>query len=590
MDGVNNNSVSEDMADVEQASDSHRDQVKPAELRPRRRSNQHELISLSNLPQELSLNHKTGKSISFSGVSYVIDRLLSSRNSLSNTQLEVEEAVQRGDTVRIEAMRSSQDHRQLNQLAKAAIRSGNSELLLHTLRGLDLNTFNQHSQLLHEAAQRGEEEICKLLITEFRLSANTLDEESSETPVHCAAAGGHLSILRFLHTTAGGDLNATGGQSPWTPLHAAVSANQVETVAYLLENKAHSAPVSFSSSPLHLASENNQTECVATLLAHNVLVDPLRGQRERETPLHLASAQGYTESSKLLLQHGADPNARNSRGETSLHLASKVLAGSLMVILIERGALVEAADNDGRPPLHCVINSKSKGGRESMKVLIDRGADVNQADKSGLTPLHMAAVNAKQSRLDLLIMAGADLCIRNSAGQSALQFSMKHLPLATMAAIEKRLDASISFSSSVDSELEAEVKMDFAVLLPPAISKSGSVRSEVELFNEMLCYHQADSVHIERLLLHPLSQGYLHLKWSQIQRLYYVLIVMTHLIYSLIYSVYSMAVFRVLCPPSSSADDEENYFTITCNFEAATSATVDGVCVAVITLRCVRLY
>ncbi len=51
--------------------------------------------------------------------------------------------------------------------------------------------------------------------------------------------------------------------------------------------------------------------------------------------------------------------------------------------------------------------------------------------------------------------------------------------------------------------------------------------------------------------MHPLSQGYLHLKWSQIQKLYFVIIVLSHFIYSAVYSVYAISVFRYLCPPTA---------------------------------------
>ena len=46
-------------------------------------------------------------------------------------------------------------------------------------------------------------------------------------------------------------------------------------------------------------------------------------------------------------------------------------------MLIHSGANVNAQDKEGRPPLHCVINSKLKGGTNCIKILLDNGADVN---------------------------------------------------------------------------------------------------------------------------------------------------------------------------------------------------------------------
>ncbi len=37
-------------------------------------------------------------------------------------------------------------------------------------------------------------------------------------------------------------------------------------------------------------------------------------------------------------------------------------------MLIDKDANVDAQDKDGRPPLHCVINSKLKGGTNCIRL------------------------------------------------------------------------------------------------------------------------------------------------------------------------------------------------------------------------------
>ena len=129
-------------------------------------------------------------------------------------------------------------------------------------------------------------------------------------------------------------------ESPWTPLMAAVKNNQIEVVEYLLDKKVSTAPVPFSTTALHLAAERNHFECIRLLLRHNALVDPLKGNRDRETPLHLATHQGFVESASLLLEHGADPNAKNGRGEMPLHLACQVKSPPLISLLLDKKTLV----------------------------------------------------------------------------------------------------------------------------------------------------------------------------------------------------------------------------------------------------------
>lgn len=519
--------------------------------RQRSRSVQPELISLSNMPRELGMSKKQQKSISFSGVSYVIDSLLRTSTCLTNKNKDVEAAVQTSNMAKVTSL-CFNDLASMGVAALSAVQHSNLEVLMCILDLADdeekRHTLYEDSLLLHVAAELGNTETCGLLLNRG-FSATQFNLDLTETPMHCAARGGHIDTLELLHTQGGGDLNATCDSAQWSVLHAAVKANQSVVVKYLLDRKVSNVNrVKFTSTPLHVAAENNFADCAELLLRDNVLVDALRGEKERETPLHLAAAQGYCETSKLLLKYNADPNARNGSGETPLHLASKVLSSGLMQILIDKGSDVDAQDNDGRPPLHCAINSKQKGGSECMRLLLDRSAQINLPDNTGMTALHLAAVNAKLSRVNLLIMAGADLCAKNSAGKSALQFAMKHVPNC-IRAIERRMDAGLKVTNP-DSEIGCEVKMEFATFLPA--TPTANFQSEVGVFDEMLRISRTDSAPVERLLLHPLAQGYLHLKWSQIKSLYYAIIVFSHLIYSITYSVYSVAVFRYLCPPTTS--------------------------------------
>ena len=51
------------------------------------------------------------------------------------------------------------------------------------------------------------------------------------------------------------------------------------------------------------------------------------------------------------------------------------------------------------------------------------------------------------------------------------------------------------------------------------------------------------------LVLTNLVFCFFQLKWSQIKWLYYILMLLTHFIYSITYSVYAVLVFKTLCTP-----------------------------------------
>ena len=93
-------------------------------------------------------------------------------------------------------------------------------------------------------------------------------------------------------------------------------------------------------------------------------------------------------------------------------------------------------------------------------------------------------------------------------------------------------------------------------------------RSEVEMFNDLLTVRREQftgfdyySNPIEKLLLHPLTQCYLHLKWSHNMKFYMWGYIFPHLIYSVFYSAYSLIIYRALCPPPYEGDP------ITCQFK-----------------------
>ena len=519
---------------------------KPAQRRQRVSLNSPpEIFSLHNMPEELSSCSRVDRSsITFSTVSHVISKIMDTTSVATlislGTKDKLSESVKKDDFMSIHAM-ARDNPAVYNAAAILCIEQNSHDLLNILLKSAD-HANVEWSDLLHLAAECGSVECCKSLLNN-NFDANSWNADKTETPVHTAAKRGNLECLKVLQNDGNGDLNKTNDKN-MSVLHFAVKNGHEHIVKYLLDNKVNTSGKGFTSSPLHLAAELNQHQCASLLLDHKVLIDAMCSQITRETPLHLAAMNGYFEASLLLLKHGANPNARNGNEETPLHLASKALAASVMQALIENGADVNARDKAGRPPLHCAINSKQRGSYDCMKLLLDRGADVNMADDTGVTALHLAAINRKAGRVNLLIAAGAHLCARNNAGKSGLHFMMKHVP-GSIQAIEKLLDAGLRLNNA-ENESSCEIKMEFQALVPMCKSSSW-FESEVDLFNEVLRIQHGDPAMTERILMHPLSQGYLHLKWSQIKWLYYILIVASHFIYSITYSAFNVLVYKDLC-------------------------------------------
>ena len=56
-----------------------------------------------------------------------------------------------------------------------------------------------------------------------------------------------------------------------------------------------------------------------------------------ETPLHTACLHGHLDTVRLLLQHGADVDARDTKGNTVLHFSAAANSDHLLRFLVERG-------------------------------------------------------------------------------------------------------------------------------------------------------------------------------------------------------------------------------------------------------------
>ena len=211
------------------------------------------------------------------------------------------------------------------------------------------------------------------------------------------------------------------------------------------------------------------------------------------------------------------------------------------------------------------------GATECMRILLRHNADSSLSDNTNRTALHLAAMELSQNRVNILIEAGADVSAKMDHGKPALFFIMKYCP-NSISALEKRLDSALSLSNEDNDN--CEVRMDFTSLIPkkakrkPKGEKSynnfrnprsfpKAIASEVSFFKEVLLINNGTRNLSEKIILHPLSQGYLHLKWLQIKWCYYFLL-FCHLVYSMTYSIYAVLIYKTLCPAKRELNATES--------------------------------
>ncbi|KAI9498385.1 ankyrin repeat-containing domain protein [Zychaea mexicana] len=285
-------------------------------------------------------------------------------------------------------------------------------------------------------------------------------------PLHYAAYFGHPETCREL-IDCGATLEAIESTLRATPLLFAAQRGHLECVKVLVEHgKADPEAVDkYSRTALHVASINGKYDVAKYLL--QIGVDANAADTSENRPIHYAAGFGYLRLLRLLIEvGGADPAAPNVWRTTACSVAN--LKGHISIVqylLTECNIDVNFKDQDGKTLLHhCVeetVTSKLEAEQSLRKarLLISKNADPNLQTIEGNTVLHsfamgyfnahrpagwkeedqegnelvkpleyddMDGINYSRQMAQLLLEAGANLGIKNNAGDTPLAHGILH--------------------------------------------------------------------------------------------------------------------------------------------------------------------
>jgi serine/threonine protein kinase len=265
-------------------------------------------------------------------------------------------------------------------------------------KGADINTRDNYGNTPLMTVDNSE--ILKLLIN-HGADVNFKNKEG-RTPLMSV----NISKIAELLIEHGADVNAKDNYGN-TPL---ITAKDPGIVKLLIDNGADVNARNNSSR--NSLMNKNDPKTVKLLIDKGVDVNIV--DDDGDTALLEATKP---EIVKLLIDSGAEVNVKNNDGDTPLFRGLNNL--EIAKLLITKGADVNSVDSWGNTPIFTMINV------ETTKLLIDSGADIEARNIYGNTPLLNAIDSREDAIVELLIIKGANVNIRNKENETPLSVTHK---------------------------------------------------------------------------------------------------------------------------------------------------------------------
>lgn len=260
---------------------------------------------------------------------------------------------------------------------------------------------------IHDASQQGDIDRVKKLIADTPELVDLADE-TGQTPLHFAAAGGQAEVAQFLISNRA-DVNALNNVNQSVLLYAAYFGNAEITGALIVGGARLNDQDIVGRTPLHYAARQRSVDALMLLIDNKA--DLNARDSIGETPLHFAIRWGYDDIAERLIDGGADMNVKKDDGKSYLHMASIKGYSEVVDLLIKRGMQVNEQDNDGRTPLYCAAKY---GNKKVADILVAHGAKTKDMEKNfGPSPLLQKELKTGEAALWYLGHSGAAVKTKN---------------------------------------------------------------------------------------------------------------------------------------------------------------------------------
>ncbi|KAJ3180207.1 hypothetical protein HDU87_002084 [Geranomyces variabilis] len=207
---------------------------------------------------------------------------------------------------------------------------------------------------LQLAAYNGDVNKVQGLILEKKRDVDKLDTVHKVTALHIAAEKGDVEVTKALITggrMGNGEIKRASldvkNQDGRTALILAAMFMKSDIVLLLVANQAQLDIMdTIGCGALHYALLNNDRTSFEALVQAGASLR-IR-DKTNNTLLHHAARMGHEDLCKFLIDPGADVNAGNSEQRTPLHLAVQSGHGNIVQLLLEHNADIKLSDNAGQ--------------------------------------------------------------------------------------------------------------------------------------------------------------------------------------------------------------------------------------------------
>lgn len=298
--------------------------------------------------------------------------------------------------------------------------------------------------------------------------------------------------------------------------------------------------------PLFKAIFNGHLDCVKALLAEGAKMKiTLPGD---VNVLHAAAEYGHTEILKYLLEYDEaitdallnTLTAADRKGFGPIHFAVSNNHADCMQLLLTKNADIRlrttCSPHKSSTPLH-IAAVKNHVDIAQILLYFDKTI-IHEVNSMGWFPLHSAAHHGSRDVISLLLREGADLSGYTDGPKkfrkTAIDLIINNLskPADFM---EEVFDSYIATNNLNVQDPNCEISVDYRILMP-SVCETDQMKVIQALIKTGNRYGQ------KRLLVHPLVESFLYLKWKALLPFFYTIIAM-YALFVMSLTIFSVSVF-----------------------------------------------